>query len=222
MPYIDIYSLRNLSTDPNQENFYDLFVQSYGILSQNIQPQLYLVDRSREMRLDLVCIDLYGDIANLQMLMKINNIDNPFGVKEGDLILWVLPQQLSNMEKIDPKIIQDNRDALIAAFKVSATDPARAAYLGSRGIDILPATIVATDAPKIQIDNSKIIVGANLFTNPNDQLRDVPDLSDSSLGQSFTGVQSPTLTKEEQDGDDTTRVLVRRFIRSGNGTVENQ
>lgn len=227
MAYKNISTLENLSK--NLENFYDLFVQHYGTLNENIYINIYIVDRTREMRLDLVCSDVYGSIQNLQMLMQINNIENAFGIKEGDIIIWVDPKDLSKMNVIDPKILTDNRDSLITAFKASLTDPLRSQYLDNRGNDNLPPTILDQNAPKIYIQNNQIVIGGNLFTNPNNQTRTNDTgtgVGNSSLGDTFTGqdlnndntngVTSPTLTSEEANGDTTERVLVKRFIRSGN------
>jgi hypothetical protein len=223
MAYFNIKSLESLSRDENQEDFYDLFVQHYSALGDNVQLRFYIVDRSREMRLDLVCTDLYGDLSNLQMLMFINNIDNPFGVQESDIIFWVEGKDLSKVQTLDPKIIEDGRDNLINAFKASLSDPARSAYLQNRGADQLPPNVLPTNAPKIQVDNNSIVIGGNLFSNPNNQTRNTDSNNSSSLGQvldgvtdtsgnPITGEQSPIAAPEEN----TERVLVRRFIRSGN------
>lgn len=227
MAFKNISTLERLSKDLN--NFYDLFVQHYGTINEDIVINVFTVDRTREMRLDLVCNDVYGDIQNLQLLMQINNIENPFGIKEGDLLLWVDVKDLSKMNAVDPKIISDNRDSLITAFKASVTDPSRARYLDGRGIDNLPPTILDQNAPKIYIQNNQIVIGGNLFTNPNNQARTEnisnTGVGNTSLGNTFAGqdglggaggVESPTLTNAEANGDTTERVLVKRFIRSGN------
>lgn len=228
MAYYNIYSLENLSRDKNQSNYYDLFVQHYVTLAIDIQLRLYIVDRSRAMRLDLVCTDLYSNIQNLQMLMFINNIDNPFGINEGDVIFWIESKDLSKVKVIDPKIIDDGRDDLINAFKASISDPARVNYLKNRGTDKLPPNIIASSAPKIIIDNNKIIIGSNLFNNPNNQVRNADAINTSSslggltdsTGNSVTPTTPPTLTDAEVTGDQTQRILVRRFIETGNSTID--
>jgi len=180
------------------------------------------------MRLDLVCTDIFGSIANLQLLMFINNIDNPFGIRENDIIFYVDGNDLSKANTLDPKILQDNRDNLINAFKASVSDPARSVYLQNRGTDQLPPNILPSDAPKILIDNQKVVVGANLFSNPNNQVRNSNSLnSTSSLGTLTDSSGNPvptttpsTLTQEELSGDQTTKVLVATFIQSGDNTTQ--
>lgn len=225
MSYSNVSTLVNLTRDPNQDNFYDLFVQNYTIPNSTVTLNPYLVDRTRNMRLDLVCVDLYGDVSNLQLMMKLNNIENPFGIQEGDLLLWVDVKSISTVQTIDPKIVQNASNNLIAAFKASYTDPARAAYLNNRGKDNLPPNILPDSANKIQISNNQIVVGGNLFTNPNNQALNVPT-GTSALGNIFAGQDltsagdvgngvtpaSPTIPQDEQ----TTRVLVKTFIKSGN------
>lgn len=224
MAYFNIKSLENLSRDVNQSNYYDLFVQNYATLNDEVQLRYYIVDRSRQMRLDLVCTDLYGDISNLQLLMFINNIDNPFGIQEDDILFWVETKDIARISAVDPKVIEDGREELINAFKASVSDPARNAYLQNRGNDQLPPNIVPDNAPKIIIDNNKVIVGANLFTNPNNQVRNSDSINDTSSlggltdssGNPVTPTTPPTLTAAE----DTERVLVRRFIKTGNTTTD--
>jgi hypothetical protein len=46
----------------------------------------YFVDRSEEMRIDLICRSIYGNIDNIGFLMYYNNIDNPLNIKAGDII----------------------------------------------------------------------------------------------------------------------------------------
>lgn len=227
MAYYNIKSLENLSRDQNQSNFYDLFVQHYAALSPDVTMRMYIVDRRRAMRLDLVCSDLYSNISNLALLMFINNVDNPFGINEGDIIFWLESKDLSKANYVDAKTIQDGRDSLINALKISVSDPARAAYLANRGNDNLPPNVLATDAPKILVNNNKIVVGANLFNNPNNQTRNVDAINTTSSlgtltaanGNTVTPTTPPTLTNAELT-DNTQRILVRRFIETGNTTID--
>ena len=49
----------------------------------------YIVDRTEEMRIDLVCNSIYNNVDQIGFLMYFNNIDNPLNIKAGDLIRYV-------------------------------------------------------------------------------------------------------------------------------------
>ena len=159
--------------------------------------------------------------------MFINNIDNPFGIQENDVIFYVDGNDLSKANTLDPKVLQDNRNNLINAFKSSISDPARSNYLQNRGSDILPPNILPSTAPKILIDNQKVVIGSNLFNNPNNQVRNANAINATSSLGTLTDTSgnpvpttvSPTLTTDELGQDQTTKVLVATFIQSGNNTT---
>jgi hypothetical protein len=60
----------------------------------------YRVTSAEEMRLDLVCDRFYGSTEYMDVLMKANNIFNPFSIKEGDFL--IIPD-VQGIEKIYDK-----------------------------------------------------------------------------------------------------------------------
>ncbi len=98
-----IYTLEKTQKDENQDNLYDLF---YPVMEDNItnNPNVmfirYEVKSHREMRLDLVCIDIFGTDRYIDELMYINNIVNPYSIKEGDIIYYPYKREtIENIQK---------------------------------------------------------------------------------------------------------------------------
>lgn len=88
-----IYSIDNTKRDEKQDNLYDLF---YPMLTggENIKMGEYVVRDAREMRMDLICTDIFGSSIYVDELMFINKIIDPYSVKNGDIIYYPLNKQL--------------------------------------------------------------------------------------------------------------------------------
>lgn len=48
---------------------------------------LEIVDESTECRIDLIALKWYNDKSNISMILKCNNIFNPYSIKSGDLLI---------------------------------------------------------------------------------------------------------------------------------------
>ena len=79
--------------DPNQNNLFDLF-QKNVMITPNIPLATYIVPREYEMRLDRISNQIYGTPDYIEELMILNNIINPYSVKEGQYIYYI---DLNNM-----------------------------------------------------------------------------------------------------------------------------
>ena len=64
----------------------------YHKIEQNFY--VYVVLPEHEMRLDLICDYLYTHTDFIEELMVVNNIYNPWNIKEGDEILYFSPENL--------------------------------------------------------------------------------------------------------------------------------
>jgi hypothetical protein len=82
-----IYSLENTKISIDS-NFFDLF---YPMLSDNydlLSFGEYKVESSREMRMDLISMDIYGDTKHVDELLYLNGIVDPYSVKMNDIIYY--------------------------------------------------------------------------------------------------------------------------------------
>lgn len=82
-------NILRLKRDPNQGNLFNLFQKNIVINNkQNIKLYLYVVQREYEMRLDKISNFLYGTPDYVEELMVINDIINPYSVKEGQYLYY--------------------------------------------------------------------------------------------------------------------------------------
>ncbi|MFV2015247.1 MAG: hypothetical protein ACC656_07465 [Candidatus Heimdallarchaeota archaeon] len=245
----DTIDLVNLRRDKLQRVLYDLFIQHFAAINGNLA--VTVISRKYEMRLDMLCSDLYGSVEYIGSLMKINDIFNPFSVKLGDIIFYLQSGNLLDADYTDPKYISQQKDALVNAIKTSTIPKDRLQFLESLNKPTnLPPTIAKSDSPKIMLQNNKITIAPDLFANPANKLGTIdsaPGVNsgvnsgvDSGVGGIFDGVTSKKLGQElatdfdvnlaakakqaldEQALDDTERILVSRIIRSGNAIIGNE
>ena len=73
-----IYDIDNLLKKNNQ---YDLFTRTYKYSANGIQYSSYRVQKGEEMRIDLVCKSIYGNIDYVDIILNVNNISNPLNIK---------------------------------------------------------------------------------------------------------------------------------------------
>ena len=75
------------------ENLYDIFGTTV-VYDIEIPFYVYVVQAEHEMRLDLICEYLYGHMQFVEELLVVNNIYNPWSVKQGQEILYFAPEHL--------------------------------------------------------------------------------------------------------------------------------
>lgn len=82
--------------DIKQKNLFNLF-QKNIIYNSDIKFDIYIVPREFEMRLDRISNYLYGTTDYIEELMVINNIINPYSIKEGQYIYFCDPALLNSL-----------------------------------------------------------------------------------------------------------------------------
>jgi hypothetical protein len=85
-----------IKRDSNQNDLFDLF-QKNIINIDNILLQIYIVPQEFEMRLDRISNFIYGSPNYVEELMVLNDIINPYSVKEGQYIYFC---QVDNLPKL--------------------------------------------------------------------------------------------------------------------------
>lgn len=79
-------STNKIKRDPKQDNLFNLFQKN--VVYQNLSLYIYIVPREYEMRLDRISNHIYGTTDYVEELMVLNNIINPYSVKEGQEIYF--------------------------------------------------------------------------------------------------------------------------------------
>ena len=212
---MDTLDLSKLKRDILQENLYDLFVQNFNLYSGYLN--YIIVSRQYEMRLDYLCSDLYGDIQYIGYLMKLNDIFNPFSIKEGDIIVYVPSNKLTSSLYQDPKVLQAQAKELIKAIKTSNIDPNRSNYLDKLKVaPKLPPIVDITGSPKNEIDDTSIKIAPTLYTTPGN----IVNTDTNGLGNVFdTNTNAYNNFNIISNNNGTERILVNTFIRSNNVVI---
>jgi len=76
-----------IKRDPDQNNLFNLFQKNLMVVA-GIPLNVYVVPREFEMRLDRISNFIYGSPNYVEELMALNDIINPYSVKEGQYIYF--------------------------------------------------------------------------------------------------------------------------------------
>ena len=196
----------------SKTKMYDLFLTTFngGINYTNIR--IFQCQRKHAGRLDLVSQDLYNTQKWVGSLCTLNDILNPFSIRDGDLLFYIPEQDLNNLMIVPDNIaisqagqaLNSVKNDLLKALKKKKPDGLRKNYLNNREDDKLPPTVFNDTSPQIAVNNAKITIAPNLFNNPNktilsDTVEDVSPLSNITASE-----------------DDLERILVKRYIKLAN------
>lgn len=148
-----------IKRNPEQDNLFDLFQKN--IVNDNSTPlKIYIVPREYEMRLDKISQHIYGSPDYVEELMVLNDIVNPYSVKEGQYIYFC---QLNSLQKMYTKdeLLKDNeknRDKLIAS-----SQPNRDKTNSTSENNNLPVTIKPTTLEQVKVTKDNKIKIINSF-----------------------------------------------------------
>jgi hypothetical protein len=151
------YDLDKLKRDASQNNLYNMFDQTFKYLI-NIELNTYIVDSSFEMRIDLVCNEIYNNTEYCDFLLNLNNIDNPLNIMGNDRILYV-SEDIIGLFRTDESTARELRNIYLNAAKVSKPDTKRLNYVENNYK--LPPTFLQIPAESVRIVDGKIILGGN-------------------------------------------------------------
>ena len=112
---MDIKSLYKYIKKSQTTGFYDLFTPTF-ISNPNIKLNQYIVTKDDEMRIDLVFANMYSiDISDLasylediDVILYINNIDNPLNIKENMILDYPIIGELENYRYLPPTTLSNN------------------------------------------------------------------------------------------------------------------
>ena len=112
------YSFETLNIET--DGFYDLF-QKTMINNFNIDFSYFYVTDEYEGRIDLISNYLYGNSNYIEELMTINNIFNPWSIKNGDIIYYA--KSSSDFGLMYQKDVTDNtqKDRILLMNKNKST-----------------------------------------------------------------------------------------------------
>jgi len=189
---------------------YNLFLTTFNGDVNILNFQTFLCTRRHAGRLDLVSADLYNDTKWVGSLCMLNDMLNPFSVRDGDVLLYLPESDLQGLLNVPDNVSQVMsavKSDLINALKVKAPDGSRANYSNNNSNTLLPPTVLPQTAPQVVVSNNKIQIAPNLFNNPNNQPTPPPPTVPTSVPNAPTAPSN----------NDVQLVLVKKYIKLANG-----
>lgn len=150
-----LYDLDKLIRDPKQDDLYNLFDPTFK-LNTGYNLREFIVSPEQEMRIDLVCKEIYDSVDQVDFLCNLNNIDNPLNIKEGDSILYCNYGAISDFRV---KITDNNdvRAKLLNVNKSTKKDNNRQRYVEQNFA--LPPNMKQVPDSAVKIENGQIVIG---------------------------------------------------------------
>jgi hypothetical protein len=162
-----IYDLNNIKKvtqrydkELGQTDFYDLTESTFRS-RVDVSYNYYYVQKNEEMRIDLVCYSIYNNTDYIDILLNVNEIDNPLNIKYGDVIKYPSDKDIPLFRvKTESK---DITNTLINKNKSTRKDKNRNKYI-EENFTLPPTVLQNTIEPVIQ-EGDNIVIGAGLFNS---------------------------------------------------------
>lgn len=163
-----VYDIKSLSESilnisPNGDFNYSLFSPSF-VWGANNPFSTYVVEKSEEGRIDLIMQSIYGtDLSyfpDLDIILYLNDIDNPLNILEGTEIIYIQANLLDNYRYRDlgDSVVNDDiKKALSVPNKTTRTDKNRQKFVDNNYS--LPPVVSSDNTPPVKVTSNKIIVG---------------------------------------------------------------
>ena len=123
----------------------------------------YVVQKGEEMRIDLVMMSIYDDdysLKNIDVMLFINNIDNPLNIMAGDVIYYPPLESLDSYRfSFEPtsRVGENIRKALAVPNKTNVKDSNRRKFI-ENGYS-LPPVVLDESKPPVRLEGDKIVIG---------------------------------------------------------------
>lgn len=144
-------------------NGWDIYVPSFTKSLDVTQLNVYEVQKGEDMRIDLVMMSIYDDpylLKDLDVILYINDIDNPLNIREGMMIYYPDRESLEGFryyENNDETTSKSIKQKLGVLNKTTRKDENRKKFLDANYS--LPPTVNRETKPAVTISNGNIFVG---------------------------------------------------------------
>ena len=152
-----IYDIDTLEKDDSGN--YNLTQLTFQADYTSLRYQQYEVQRGEEMRIDLVCESIYGNTDYVDIILNVNNIDNPLNIQEGTIIIYPTGN-IDGLRYSDIKK-QNAAEVLSNSNKQQRKDNNRKKYVENKYS--LPPTIMNERTQQYDISSDVIVLGSGLF-----------------------------------------------------------
>jgi hypothetical protein len=138
---------------------YDLTQSTFKTSFDSIIYSRYQVQEGESMRIDTTCQNIYGNLDFIDIILNVNNIDNPLNIMVGDELIYPVNNISSLRFTDDP--VSDSLKMLGNSTKIERKDSNRKKYIENNYL--LPPTILRDRSDQFNVDSDKIILGDGLF-----------------------------------------------------------
>lgn len=161
---MDIVSLKETYfINDNIINGWDVYAPSFIMNSDLSQLNVYEVQKGEDMRIDLVMMSIYDDpylLKDLDVILYINDINNPLNIREGMVIYYPDSESLESFryyENDEETTSKSVKQQLGVLNKTTRKDENRKKFLDANYS--LPPTVNKEAKPAVTISNGEIFVG---------------------------------------------------------------
>jgi hypothetical protein len=155
-----VYDIDKLQRLASNQDLYDLTKLTFRATYEGVSFGTYKVQKGEEMRIDLVCSSIYGNVDNIDIILSINNISNPLNIKEGVILRYPTSDSITKLRIKDSK--NNNVQAELASSnKASTPDPDRQKYVEQNYT--LPPNIMNTPTEQTTVSGNTVKLGTGLF-----------------------------------------------------------
>lgn len=140
-----LYSLENNVRKVEQDNLLDL-ITPILVNDDTLYYYPYIVSEVEEMRPDIICNNIYGHSKYIDELLTLNNILNPWSIKNGQIIYYVDEESIlliQSKPKEDQQVLLKN---LVNPNKDTKKDPNRTTG------ENLPPSIKPSNLKDVSVD----------------------------------------------------------------------
>lgn len=151
---MNVFDITSAKQDPST-GIYDLTLLTSQSRNDVILFE-YTVQSGEEMRIDLVSESIYGSNEYIDVIMHINNIDNPLNIKEGSTLLYPSSENI-NLFRISETKKSSVQSTILNKNKTTRTDSNRQSYI-EQGYSLSPVFLDTPSNP-VQVQGNNITIG---------------------------------------------------------------
>jgi len=134
-----------------------------GISNINSAVSSYTVQKDEDMRIDLVMKSIYDNnyiLSDIDIILYINNIDNPLNIREGMVLYYTSEESLDNYRLGEEEAVSKNKSVkqqLGVLNKTTRVDEKRKKFIDADYS--LPPVVKQQSSPSVTFDSESIKIG---------------------------------------------------------------
>ncbi len=164
---MEIFDLNNIKLieekfdkELGQTKFWDLTETTYQSRT-DISYSFYYVESTDEMRIDLICNNIYGTTEFVDIILNFNEISNPLNIKAGDILKYPARDNIELLRY--RKESKDLTKSLLNRNKAPRKDEGRKKYIDDNFS--LPPTVLPNPIEPVVQDGNDAVIGGGLFNS---------------------------------------------------------